>query len=340
MKVAIGYHIQAGPWGGGNAFARSLSDALIARGDKVVYNLNNPDIDLILLTDPRGRSPQVSFHAGSILRYLVTTHPEAVVVHRINECDERKGTRSMNRLLRMANYAADHTVFISSWLQDLAVWRSGSPSCVVLNGADTSIFNDSCNRSWTRNERLRIVTHHWGGNRLKGADVYEELDRLLSLPEWRGRIEFTYVGNVPEGTPLPHTRYVAPLNGEALARELTAHHVYLTGSVNEPAGMHHIEGALCGLPLLYRNSGALPEYCSEYGIGFDDVEGFRGALERMMSEYYLHREALKSYRHTAQRMCEGYLSLFDELLARRETIVANRKLWRNPWLVARNQIPF
>ena len=33
--------------------------------------------------------------------------------------------------------------------------------------------------------------------------------------------------------------------------------------------MHHIEGALCGLPILFRNSGSLPEYCKKYGVSFD-----------------------------------------------------------------------
>ena len=40
--------------------------------------------------------------------------------------------------------------------------------------------------------------------------------------------------------------------------------------------MHHIEGALSGLPLIFRKSGALPEYCSDYGIEFidDDLNPF------------------------------------------------------------------
>ena len=29
-----------------------------------------------------------------------------------------------------------------------------------------------------------------------------------------------------------------------------------------------MEGALCGLPILYVNSGALPEYCNNYGLEF------------------------------------------------------------------------
>lgn len=338
MKVAIGYHIQNGPWGGGNQFARSLVGALVARGDRVVFALDDPDIDVIVLTDPRGRSPTVSFHAGAVLRYL-WRNPRAVVVHRINECDERKNTRNMNPMLRRANYVADHTVFIATWLKDLDVWRRESPCSVVLNGADASIFNPAAYRPWDGAEPLRLVTHHWGGNRLKGFDIYETLDRLVGDPAWASRIEFTYVGNLPNNVELPNTRYLLPLNGEALARELASHHVYVSGSVNEPAGMHHIEGALCGLPLIYRNSGGLPEYCAGFGISFNSAEGFIESLERMMNEYGDYCAAMPAYPNTAGRMCADYLSLFDGLIAERD-VVLTRRLWRNPWLVLRNQLPF
>lgn len=339
MKVAIGYHIQDGPWGGGNQFARSLVEALASRGDQVVFALDDPDIDIILLTDPRGRSPTVSFHAGSVLRYL-RRNPHAVVVHRINECDERKNTRNMNPLLRRANYVADHTVFIATWLKNLDVWRRESTCCVVLNGADPRVFNPAAHRPWDGAEPLRLVTHHWGGNRLKGFDVYETLDRLVGDPAWAGRIEFTYVGNLPDGVALPNTRYLPPLNGEVLGRELASHHVYVTGSVNEPAGMHHIEGALCGLPPIYRNSGALPEYCARFGIGFDNTEDFVAALRQMMAKYPIYCAAMPTYPNTAERMCAEYLSLFDDLIKSHDQIVASRCVWRNPWLVLRNQLPF
>ena len=131
MKVAIGYHVQDGPWGGGNRFAKALASAFQARGDAVVYDLKDRDIDVILLTDPRARSANVSFAAGKVLRYL-TRRPQALVFHRINECDERKNTRDMNARLRRANYAADHTIFIASWLKDLDVWRRETPYSVVL----------------------------------------------------------------------------------------------------------------------------------------------------------------------------------------------------------------
>jgi glycosyltransferase involved in cell wall biosynthesis len=338
MKVAIGYHIQEGPWGGGNQFARSLTEVLERRGDTVRFDLADADIDVIVLTDPRARSASVSFGAGAVLRYLLLKNPRALVVHRINECDERKGTRRMNLMLRHANYSADHTVFIASWLKELNVWGRYTPSSVILNGADERVFNRSTYTSWDGHGPMRLVTHHWGGNRMKGFDVYEALDRLLAEDEWRNRIEFTYIGNLPSGFSFTNARYLLPMQGETLARELSSHHVYVTASMNEPAGMHHIEGAMCGLPLLYRRSGALPEYCDGFGVGFDGQD-FMAALQQMLTQYAVYAQCTEHYSRTASHMCEEYIALFDRMLTQRTAILDSRRLWRNPWLLLRNQIP-
>lgn len=337
MKIAIGYHLQSGPWGGGNQFAHSLASALEGRGDTVRFDLADPDLDLILLTDPRWRSASVSFGAGAILRYLAWRNPCAMVIHRINECDERKGTRNMNRMLRWANYVADHTVFIASWLEQLDLWQRSSPHSIILNGADAGIFRQERNVPWDGRQPLKLVTHHWGGNRMKGFDVYAMLDGLLAQPEWRDRVEFTYIGNLPAGYRFRNATYLPPLQGEALALELSRHHVYITASVSEPAGMHHIEGALSGLPILYRRSGALPEYCRGFGIEFEN-DDLMPALTAMFTDYPALKAALPSYAHTSARMCAGYLSLFDRMTAERERILAARRLWRSPLVAIRNLI--
>lgn len=337
MKIAIGYHLQTGPWGGGNRFAQSLADVLEERGDDVRFNLNDDDLDLIVLTDPRWRSSSVSFGAGAILRYLAFRNPRALVVHRINECDERKGTRNMNRMLRWANYCADHTVFIGSWLESLDLWQRTSSSSVILNGADPTIFRRDKNVRWDGRQTLKLVTHHWGGNRMKGFDVYAQLDKMLAEPDWRGRIEFTYIGNLPASYNFQNARYLPPLQGEELARELAHHHVYITASVNEPAGMHHIEGALCGLPILYRRSGALPEYCRGFGIEFEN-DNFVPALRAMLTGYSSLKEVMPSYFYTSERMCISYAVLFDRMLAERERILAGRRLWRSPLSLLRNML--
>ena len=51
MKISIGSKIVEGPWGGGNLFAINLTNFLSKLGHEVIYDLSEPDIDLILLTD-------------------------------------------------------------------------------------------------------------------------------------------------------------------------------------------------------------------------------------------------------------------------------------------------
>ena len=337
MKVALGQHIHAGPWGGGNRFAAMLAGALKDRGDQVVFDLDHDDIDLILLTDPRPRNPLVAFTPGDVLRHLARD-PRPIVVHRINECDERKGTLTLNTRLRLANYAADHTVFIATWLKELAVWRRESPFSILMNGADPTIFYPRPDIQWRKGEPLRLVTHHWGGHANKGFDVYTLLDEWLSDPAFARRFTFTYIGNLPQGLTFKNVRHLTPLDGRPLAQELGRHHAYVTGSINEPAGMHHIEGALCGLPLLFRNSGALPEYCRGFGEEFDSPADFRTALDRLEANYDQLKRAMARYTHTSKHMFDGYLALFDQLVVDADAIRSRRRLWRSPLAFLFSQI--
>lgn len=340
MKVAINQRIQDGPWGGGNRFASALVRALQARGDRVIFDLEQADIDLVLLVDPRPRNPLVTFTPGQLLRRLLAGGCRAVVVHRINECDERKGTRGMNRRLKAANLLADHTVFIGSWLRDLDLWQADGESSVILNGADNSVFHPPAARPFDPSRKIRLVTHHWGGHRNKGFDVYSRLCALMDEPRWQGILEFTYVGNLPDGVTLPGARILAAQDGDALADELRRHDIYVTASLNEPAGMHHIEGALCGLPLLFRNSGALPEYCRGFGEMFEGAGDVEAALERLLAAHGDYQERLRNYPHTSARMTGEYLALFDRLLVRREELIAARRLWAKPLDMLLTQLPF
>lgn len=341
MKVAIGFTLQDGPYGGGNSVIRSLSKRMTDAGHDIRWTLDDDDIDVIVLVDPRTRSPNISFGAGAILRYLAFRNSSAIVVQQIHDCDERKNTKTMNLRQRIANYAADHTICVGSWMLDLDVIRPENRNSysTILNGGDTDIFHRQGHTPWNGEEPLKLVTHHWGGHRMKGFDVYGYLDSSLESPTWKQRIEFTYVGNVPSGFAFRNVRHLPPMAGTLLADELRRHHVYITASINEPAGLHHIEGALCGLPILYRNSGALPEYCDGFGICFQGVEDIETAIDRMSSEYEKWFGALDHYEYTEKRMVDDYILLFERLMAG-NTDVVRRPLWRNPLLFALNQVPF
>ena len=121
MKISIGTNIKDGPWGGGNLFAINLRNFLLSKGHTVVTNLDDNDIDIILITEPRKTSESSAFTHIDVKNYLNLINSDALVVHRINECDERKNTNFVNRYLIEANKIADYTVFVSSWLKNLYV---------------------------------------------------------------------------------------------------------------------------------------------------------------------------------------------------------------------------
>ena len=90
------------------------------------------DIDIKFLTDPRSFNYGVAFGSIEILLYLLFKNKNAIVVLRINECDERKNTKHMNSFLRWANYLSDHNIFISHWLTHLNIYEKNKPSTVIL----------------------------------------------------------------------------------------------------------------------------------------------------------------------------------------------------------------
>ncbi len=329
MKVAIGYEIKEGPWGGGNQFAKSLVKALKDKGHQVTHKLIDKDIDIILMTDPRSYNKGITFGPLEIIKYLIFKNKTALVVHRINECDERKNTFHINKLLKWANYCADFTIFIASWLKNLDIYQRDKPSQVILNGADRKIFKSHNKKIWNGLTPIKIVTHHWSPNKMKGFDVYKNLDYLLSTSDWKNKFQFTYIGNLPKGFNFKNTNHISPMNGYKLGLELSKHDLYISASINEPAGMHHIEGLLCGLPIIYRNSGALPEYCKDFGISFENQD-FVPALKIMLKDYSRFQKNIINYPNDSEKMTNAYLILFAELLKNRTNIIMKRDLLKSP----------
>jgi len=187
---------------------------------------------------------------------------------------------------------------------------------VILNGADEEIFNPSERAEWSPGQKLRIVTHHWSSNYMKGFDVYERLDQLLEIEPFRGLFEFSYIGNIPTGVNFKNTKIVTPIAGISLASSLKQHHVYLTAARNEAGGMHHVEGMRCGLPVLYLHSGALSEYCAPYGIEFTLIN-FEEKLLEMHSRFPELRDKVLECPYTGTWMSTQYEKVFLQLVAER-----------------------
>lgn len=319
MKIAVNIRSKDGPWGGGSAFTDCFENYFAKKNITIKHDLNDNDIDIILILDPRYRHPLSNFSIGSIFRYLKFKNPNSIVVHRINECDERKNTNFMNDLLKKCNYLADHTVFVGSWLKKLDLWEKGSSS-VILNGSDKNIFYPRIKKN---PPPFKLVTHHWSNNFMKGFDIYEKIDLLLKKKYWKNKIKFTYIGRLPKNFKFFNSRILKPLYKKKLSKEISNHHIYVTGSINEPGGNHQNEGALCGLPLLYRKSGCFPEYCSGFGEQFT-LKTFEKSLIKIIKKYKFYKNKMKFYPHTGDKTIREYEKLFKNLILKRDKVYKKR----------------
>jgi hypothetical protein len=332
MRISIGIKPISGPWGGGNQFGKILVSYLEKQGHKVSFDLRSPDLDIVFLFSPNPKGSVTGYTDKEIFHYLRRVNSSALVVHRVNECDERKGTSGVNAMLRRGNLCADVTVFVSDWLRRLHLSR-GWPcrdNRVILNGSDNRVFHSVGHSRWNEQEPLRLVTHHWGVSWNKGFDIYQRLDKMMADERWKDKIEFSYIGNLPSDFQFENANYYPPCSGKELADLLRNHHVYVTASRFEPGSNHQNEGALCGLPLLYIEHTSMPEYCKGFGVGFIPEE-FEENLSLMMSEYDSWVQKMTDYPNHAERMCEEYLALFKESLAQRDALLSARRFYKYPY---------
>jgi len=157
---------------------------------------------------------------------------------------------------------------------------------------------------------------------MKGYLDYQYIDSLLGQG-FDNEFDFTIIGNVPENLKFKHSTILNPLWGLDLSTELKKHDVYLTASRNEPSGNHHMEGALCGLPVMYIDSGALPEYCENFGVLYN-IDNFIDKLREVKSNYENLTKNLKNYPYNFNNAAENYEKIFLESIKNKKSILKKR----------------
>ena len=279
MKIMFNRKPISGPWGGGNSFVINMSKYLESMGHQVVYDLVY-GIDLIFMIDPR---PNEMGNSVGDLSLYKKSFPKVKIIHRINECDKRKNTEGMDDLLMRSNTIADKTVFISEWLAKYFQDRGFNKEYdVIYNGCDTNLFYPLKNKQI--GETVKLVTHHWSDNWMKGFDIYTKLDEYLQDCQ---DYEFTYVGRYNKSYEPKNTNIINPLHGAALGSELRKHDIYITASRWEPCGMHHVEAAASGLPTLFHGEGGgINELCVKHGYRYDDFDSFLEKLDLLRQNFF------------------------------------------------------
>jgi len=301
MKFSFNRKVVNGSWGGGNLFVKSMSEYLISMGHRVSFDLED-NIDIIFLIDPKSVDSTFGYSVEDIIDYG-EKNPDTKIVHRINECDLRKGTNFIDSLLLQVNPIVDHTIFISRWLADYFLERGFDREySIVYNGCDSSHFYPKKFVEIDKSEPVKIVTHHWSDNWMKGFDIYKAIDHLN-----RTDIEFTYIGRYNNQYQPSNTNLISPISGKILGDELRKHDLYVTASRFEPCGMHHIEGSSSGLPVLYhRDGGGINELCVNHGVEFFDIDTFLSGLLRIVDNYREYVESIDYDYLSSHRMCAEY----------------------------------
>lgn len=314
FSIAINYRAVKGPWGGASVFVHQLRSSLERCGICVRYDLKK-DVDVILMIDPREDLQKTAFGLKEIQRYK-RQNPAVKVIHRINECDERKATDFMDEILERGNSVADHTIFISQWLKDYFAERwfdKKKPHSVIYNGADERFFHPVGGTVWCEDTPLRLVTHHWSDNPMKGFAVYQMVDEWISTGVLKNT-ELWVIGRWPIDIRWKSAKTFPPATNQKLGDLLRLCHIYLTASLYEPCGMHHVEGAQCGLPLLsHIDGGGIVEAADKYGLVYQDQ--LLQAIEEIRNNYGLYREKVLSEMPSGGAMTAEYVRTIQKVVA-------------------------
>lgn len=235
---------QKTPFGGGNQFALNLIQYLENHDILITYKLE-PDIDAIFIMDPR----LLKFNKIDInqIKNFRLKYPNVKVVHRVNDCDKPRNQENvLDPILQETFLINDLTIFVSEWTKNYFA-QIPENSFVIHNGCNRNYFYPRFNKQL--NPKIKLVTHHWSSNALKGKDIYQQLDDWIADKNF----EFIYIGREFPGK-AQNAKVIGPFFGLELANHLREADIYISASQYENCPMHIIEGLSCGLPLIYHEN--------------------------------------------------------------------------------------
>ena len=297
------------PWGGGNQFLQEMSALLKSQGHEVVYKFS-PNIDILFIINPKNDHHGFSY---SDIHNYKKVNPDSKIIFRVNECDKRKGGKGMDNLIKNAAKISDEIVFISEWLQGHFKEKGvNKKSHVITNGCNSNHFYPS--QDTKIEDNIKLVTHHWSDNWMKGFDIYTEIDKYL-LSSDNPNFKFTYVGRYFNGYKPQNTTIVPPTHGESLGEELRKHDIYVTASRWEPGGMHHIEGAASGLPVVYhKEGGGINELCEKHGESFSDFDEMLEKINLIKNNYKSYVDSIDHDNLSSKKCCKNFLDVINNMM--------------------------
>ena len=306
MKIYINRKPVLGPWGGGNKTVTELCDKLAKDGHDVVHDLNLENIDLIFCVDPR---PNEYGHWYQDFINYKMKH-DTPIVQRVGDVGTHGKPELTNLVKQSVNYS-DYVIFPSDWARKKIGCDLNKSK--IIHNAPLSIFHNFKKHNKLEDKNIKIVTHHWSTNPKKGFNYYKELDKYISL---NSEMSFTYIGRLPDNYTLQNSNYCSPTgDNELISKKLSDSDIYLTASEEEAGANHVLEGMASGLPVVYHNNGgSIPEYCKDYGIGFESPQEMIESIKTMKNCYDKHKKEVLNYNDDISKVVEKYVDVICNIV--------------------------
>lgn len=282
----------------------SIVERALERGHEVFFEediRHRHKFDVLFCVDPR-TSTHVSYNDLATKAKL----DGCKIVQRIGDLGTH-GKPELLDLVKLTSEYSDALIFPSEWAKKKLA--SKNSSSYVVKNAPVVDFVKAKRPADVVLSKLRIVSHHWSNNAMKGFEIYQRLDDYCKSD---GDVTFTFIGRKPDELVL--TNHIQPLDTQGLVEELPKHNVYLTASKQEAGANHVLEAMAVGLPVLYHSDGgSINEYCSERGIEYDSFEKLVEVIKGKRDE--LRKLAkLEPPTRTSQMAGSEYVDILEELV--------------------------
>ena len=297
-KIFINRKPVIGPWGGGNKTLTGLAEKLSERHN-VVYDLDHKDIDVIFCFDPRPDSAGIWYK--DLMEYREKFGSK--IVQRVGDVGSH-GKPDLTSLVYQSTHNSDFVIFTSDWARK-AISFNNKNYAIIHNSPVPEFFNNRSNRGIEGNV-LKVVTHHWSTNQLKGFETYKKLGLLAN----ENNISFTYIGRYPDEETSEGIETIGPKDSKYLSEILPNFDVYLTASMYEAGANHVLEGLASGLPVVYaEGGGSIPEYVSSYGVEYNDLQGLLLSLDTIRNNYQLFKSRALGYNSNFDDTIQKYVDI-------------------------------
>ena len=266
----------------------------------------NDKFDVIYCNDPRPDNRGLRYEH---LLYFKNSK-QIPIFQRVGDVFYHRGPENTEYLKESLKYS-DKISFITDWAADFLEVKIDNKKTYVHELRPPRIFFKEKEKQIKGND-IRIMTHHWSNNSLKGVDEYNEIGNLLKKEKYRN-VKFFYMGRPSAKLNKSLISVIPPHETESVIKELDKSDIYVTASKFETGGNHVVEAIARNLPVIYHElGGGINSICrsNKDVLKFDCIERFEQILDNLLQSGC--KNNIK-FNNCLEDVCDQYIEIMESL---------------------------